>query len=141
MQSGLLAVQANVGPSLMAVGTAMILFSQQFGGALVIAIARALLSQKLRDELKDRIPGVDAQAVVDAGARGDWKALVGEGDIPEVIASYTVAVGDTFYLGAACGVAVFVVSFGMGWVDLRKVNAAAAPETDREAVAVGETKA
>lgn len=78
--------------------------------------------------------------VVDVGVRGDWKVLVGEGDILEVIVFYIVVVGDIFYLGVVCGVVVFVVFFGMGWVDLRKVNVVVVFEIDCEVVVVGEMK-
>ena len=130
MQAGLLAVQANVGEDLVPVGNAMVLFLQQLGGSIFLAVARVIFGEGLRDELKDRISGVNVEAVVAAGARGDWSLVVPDGSIVQVVESYSKAVQQVFYLGIGISVTMFFATFGTGWVDIRKKEDVE-PETDR----------
>lgn len=119
MQMPILAVQANAPPDLISVATAILVFSQTFGGAIFITVANVILTNKLRDELVDRLPHLDAQRIIDAGAAG-VRDVVPQVDLPGALASYAKAVDAVFYLAVAASVAMFFTSWGIGWKDIRK---------------------
>ena len=127
MQIPMLAVQANCKPSETAVATAVLVFSQTFGGALVLAIANAVFDNKLHSELNAHVPPRIVEAVLAAGARG-VRTVTPTVDLPAVVSAYAKGVDSAFYIAVAGGAAMCFVSFGIGWKDLRAKKKPAAGE-------------
>lgn len=119
MQMPILAVQANAPPELISVATAVLVFSQTFGGAIFITVGNVIFTNKLRDELVDRLPHLDADTIINAGATG-VRDVVSQADLPGALASYAKGVDAVFYLAVAASVVVFFTSWGIGWKDIRK---------------------
>ena len=127
MQIPMLAVQANCKPSETAVATAVLVFSQTFGGALVLAIANAVFNNKLKSELDAHVPPGIVEAVLAAGARG-VRTVTPLADLSAVVSAYAKGVDSTFYIAVAGGVGMCFVSFGVGWKDIRVKKKPAAGE-------------
>lgn len=119
MQMPLLAVQANTSNADRSVATAILIFSQTFGGAVVSAIANVIFNNKLESELRSRLPHLDVNVIIDAGATSIRKVTSAE-DLPQVLASYAKGVDNTFYLAIAASCAMFLTAWGIGWNDIRK---------------------
>ncbi|KAJ4314850.1 hypothetical protein N0V84_008681 [Fusarium piperis] len=119
MQMSIIAVQAHTNPEMTSVATAVLIFAQTFGGAIFVSIANVIFNNKLHDELVSRLPNLDADAIIDAGASG-VRQVVSTKDLPEALMSYSNAVNATFYLAVAASCAMFFTSFGIGWKDIRK---------------------
>lgn len=119
MQMPIIAIQANTPASVTPVATAVLVFSQTFGGAVFITVANVIFNTKLKHELVHRLPHIDAQAVIDAGATGIRDAVSTE-DLPGALASYAKGVDAAFYLAVAASGIMFITSWGMGWKDIRK---------------------
>ncbi|KAF7542201.1 hypothetical protein G7Z17_g11790 [Cylindrodendrum hubeiense] len=119
MQTPILAIQANTPPEITSVATAVLVFSQTFGGAVFISIANVIFNNKLKDELTARLPHLDADTIINAGATGVTK-VVSSKDLPGALAAYAKGVDSAFYLSVAAGCIMFVTAWGMGWKDLRK---------------------
>ncbi|CZR62766.1 related to transporter (major facilitator superfamily) [Phialocephala subalpina] len=107
------AVQYTLDHSKMAVGTSLVVFSQFFGGALILALAETDFSSSLRSTLKEYAPSVDPALVVAAGATGIRKAVTSE-QLPGVLKAYNQAVTNTFILGCAASGVAFLAAWGMG---------------------------
>lgn len=89
------AVQHTLDQSKMAVGTSLVVFSQFFGGALILALAETDFSSSLRSALKEYAPSVDPALIFDVGATGVRKAVTSE-QLPGVLMAYNQAVRNTF---------------------------------------------
>jgi hypothetical protein len=126
MQVPIIAIQANSTPAQTPVATSILVFSQNFGGAIIIAVANAVFTNKLSSELKSRVPSELAFAVVNAGARG-VRTVTPAQYLPAVLTSYANAVDSVFYVGIAGSILMFISAWGMGWQDIRKKKVVAAP--------------
>lgn len=118
MQIPVIAVQANTDPDDTSIATALLVFCQTFGGAVYITVANAVFNIFLEDELKKRVPHLDFQSIISAGATG-IRDVVPSIDVPEVLKVYSRGVAAAFWLAASCSVLMFIVSWGMGWKDIR----------------------
>lgn len=119
MQIPLIAVQANVAPAIVSVATALLVFGQTFGGSVFISVANAVFNGALQKDIQERLPHIDPELIIDAGATG-VRQLVSAKDLPEVLKAYATGVDQVFYLATAGSVLMFVFSWGMGWTDIRK---------------------
>ncbi|KAF7564117.1 hypothetical protein G7046_g60 [Stylonectria norvegica] len=119
IQMPIIAIQANSKPELVSIATAILVFSQTFGGAMFITFANVIFNARLKDELASRLPNVDTQSIIDAGATG-LRQATSAANVPAVIAAYAKAVDATFYLAVGAAFAMFVFSWGIGWKDIRK---------------------
>lgn len=119
MQMPIIAIQANSTPKQAPTATAVLVFSQTFGGAVFITVANVIFNNKLKDELISRLPHVNPQMVISAGATGIRDVLSPE-DVPGALAAYAKGVDATFYLAVAASVMMFFTSWGIGWKDIRK---------------------
>ncbi|CAM1503053.1 Fc.00g078290.m01.CDS01 [Cosmosporella sp. VM-42] len=119
MQMPIIAIQANTDPTITSIATAVLVFSQTFGGAVFITVANVIFNNKLKDELVSRLPHLSADAIIAAGATGLRDAVSTE-DLPGALAAYAKGVDSTFYLAVAASICMFLAAFGTGWKDIRK---------------------
>ncbi|KAM4055195.1 major facilitator superfamily protein [Hirsutella rhossiliensis] len=105
MQIALIAIQANTAPDFIAIATATLVFCQTFGGAIFIAVANSIFNNTLKNELTDRVPAMDAQVIVDAGATG-LRAVAEGGDVTGVLMSYSKGVDAVFYVVIATSLCI-----------------------------------
>jgi len=131
MQMPIVAVQNNLPPSQNAVSLSILIFAQNFGGAVWLAFAQTAFDNSLKEAIPQYAPGISFQDVLAAGASGIRSKLPHD-LIPGVVLAYSKSLNHVFYLttGAAFGALIF--SFGMGWKKIAKKAApkSAPPETD-----------
>ncbi|KAM5345318.1 hypothetical protein ACJ41O_011180 [Fusarium nematophilum] len=119
MQMPIIAVQAHSSPDIISVATAVLVFCQVFGGAVFIAVGNVIFNNKLHDELVARLPNVDADLVINAGATA-VREVVSVEDLPQALIAYSEGVSATFLLAVGASCAMFITAWGIGWTDIRK---------------------
>lgn len=113
----------------------ILLFFQNLGGAIWLAISQIILTSSLRTTIPHYAPNVDADVVIGAGANAVRKVASGE-NLRGVLMAYNESVNRVMYLGAGLAVASFVLGWGIGWNDIRvkKVVDGGAAEGDVQRV-------
>jgi hypothetical protein len=115
----IIAVQTHLPPATVPIGQAFLIFLQTFGGAFFLAISQTLFNSSLVEALRKYAGGVNAQAVIVAGASGVRDAVSAQ-DLPSVLRSYNEAVNHEFYMSAACSALTLLTCMGMGWKKIVK---------------------
>lgn len=123
----LIAVQNAVAPPQIPIAIAVLVFIQNFGVSICIAVANAVFAQTLKKAISRYAPSISPQSVLNAGSGADAvRGLVSghKEELDGVLVAYSESLRNVFYLlvGISC-VAVFL-SMGMGWVDVRKTETA-----------------
>lgn len=104
MQQPMVAVQACLEGPDVAIGTAIIVFSQTLGGALFIAVAQNVFQNQLVSNIAAaNIQGLSPAAVLATGAT-ELRNVFPEKFLPVVLTAYNNALTQTFYVstGTAC---------------------------------------
>lgn len=91
---------------------------QTFGGAIFLAIAETIFSQKLAAGLSRYAPDVNAALVQAAGATG-FEDVVEASQVRGVRMAYNSAVRVEFYLAIASAALALIVCWGMGWRNIK----------------------
>jgi len=124
MQIAVVAVQNSLPQQDVPIGTAIVVFSQTFGGSLFLSLGELVFSNGLNHGLKQYAPAVNAAAVISAGATG-IRQVVSAGDLAGVLQAYTLAIDHVFYLALGSSAMTSVFCWGMGWRFKPKKKAAA----------------
>ncbi|KAK7416612.1 hypothetical protein QQX98_005083 [Neonectria punicea] len=119
MQMSFLAIQACAPPELVSIATAILIFSQTLSGAVSTAISNVIFNGVLRQELISRVPHLSSSMIINAGA-SSVRDVTPKEDLPAVLESYAKGVDATFYFATATSACMFIVSWGIGWKDIRK---------------------
>lgn len=107
-------------------GTALIFFSAQLGGAVFVAVSQNIFAHQLIDSL-EAISGVDAQAIVKVGATA-FRRIVPPNKLGAVIQAYNHSLTRVFILAAALGAGTVVGAAMMEWKSLKDKSSDGAPE-------------
>ncbi|KAI9367709.1 MFS general substrate transporter [Aspergillus egyptiacus] len=118
MQQPLIVVQAVLPLQDVPTGTAVMVFSQTLGGALFVSVGQNVFHNQLIKHLISEVPGIDAHAVVGAGATMIRQA-VPEAALPAVLKAYNDAIVETFYVGVAMAVLALIGSLPIQWVSVK----------------------
>ncbi|TVY22562.1 Efflux pump [Lachnellula hyalina] len=103
-----------------AVGTAMVLFANLFGGAVFVAVAQNLFASHLIDKLLALdLPGVDPQVILHAGAT-NLRTVVGPENLARVLVEYNDAIVQTFRLGMIMSCISIIGAIGVEWKSVKK---------------------
>jgi hypothetical protein len=94
-QQPMTAVQTNVPQSQLSVGTALVVFTQFFGGAIFLAFAQTTFANSLGPALREFAPNVSAKFVIDTGAT-NLREAVGAEVVDGVLMAYNKALIHTF---------------------------------------------
>ena len=129
LQMPLVAVQNTLSPAQIPTAMSLLVFSQNFGGALFLSFADTAFTNSLRTLIKQDAPGVDVKAVIGAGAYG-FQRVVPPGSLANVLRAYASGVDRIFYMCAALSAMCFAFSWAMGWVDIRKESTKPAETTE-----------
>ncbi|RDW59432.1 MFS general substrate transporter-6 [Coleophoma cylindrospora] len=113
LQQPVNAVQKSLQPSMISVGSSMVLFAQFFGGAIFLALAETDFTTSLSAALGKFAPGVNSALILEAGATG-VREVVSSGQLPGVLLAYNQAIMNAFYLGAAGAAFASCAGWGMG---------------------------
>ncbi|KAI1642322.1 putative MFS multidrug transporter [Daldinia loculata] len=121
MQMPILAVQNTLPPAQISVAMALLMFSQNFGGALFLSFAETIFSNSLKTLIPEYAPSVNPETIINAGATG-FRRTISPAEITHVLVAYSKSIDRVFYMTAGMGVLCFVFSWGTGWKDIRKKN-------------------
>ncbi|KAK4033297.1 major facilitator superfamily domain-containing protein [Parachaetomium inaequale] len=119
MPMAILAVQAALPPTDLAMGNSVVIFVQSLGTAITLAISDAIFEGSLESELPKQAPLADAAAIIAAGAT-HFRSTVSEQDLPGVLAAYSLSINRVFYLAAGVSSLGLLTALGMGWVNVSK---------------------
>ncbi|KAI0804931.1 major facilitator superfamily domain-containing protein [Xylaria sp. FL0064] len=122
------AIQAVTTGKELSSAMAFMVFAQSLGPAIALALYNVIFDASLRTQLAGRVPNVDAQAIIDAGATG-YRSLVQPGDLNAVLKAYANSIHRVFFLVAALAASASIFVCGMGWHDVRKKGG---PEDERK---------
>ncbi|KAI9889355.1 MAG: hypothetical protein M1814_005523 [Vezdaea aestivalis] len=114
IQLPFIAVQTVLEPKDIPTGNAISIFFNSMGGAFSISIAQNIFSNKLVEQLPIRAPGVNAEAVVKAGATHIRDSVSSEA-LRGVLEAYSYALDQAFVLPIAVGALAFICSFFVEW--------------------------
>ncbi|KAB8078693.1 major facilitator superfamily domain-containing protein [Aspergillus leporis] len=118
----IIAVQNSVSPEKIPIVSAMLTFTQQSFGSLLVSFGNTILTNSLKILLPGYAPSVDPERAIAAGAT-ELRNVVSLSILDDVLRAYTKSVNRVYYLAAGCGAAAFFISWGMGWKDIRKNRA------------------
>ncbi|KAJ5752266.1 Major facilitator superfamily domain general substrate transporter [Penicillium odoratum] len=116
------AVQNLIPHAQISVVMAILVFSLNFGGATSLTFAETNFSQSLPVAISKYAPGVNASAIISAGATGFWNVVPAD-QLADVLKAYSESVDHVFYLVCGSAAAAFCCAWGMGWQDIRKSRA------------------
>lgn len=97
----------------------MLVFCQNFGGAVMVVVAQTIFTNSLRQTLPSYAPSVNVGAVIAAGATG-MRHILPSNELGAVLLAYSISLDRIFYLCAAIAVVSLFFSCFMGWTDIRK---------------------
>ncbi|KAK1997033.1 major facilitator superfamily transporter [Colletotrichum falcatum] len=118
MQQPLIAVQVVLDMADVATGTAIVIFSQQIGGAIFVAIGQTVFTNKLVERLPLHIPTLDPHSVVATGVTAIRKTVDAE-LLPAIAHAYSDALVQTLLVSAVAASATIV---GAGFVEWKSVK-------------------
>ena len=112
-------------------GTAMMLFTQQLGGAIFLAVGQNLFSRQLVQQLSG-IAGLDTQAIIDTGAT-ELRKIVPASEIDNVISAYSYSLTRVFIIAAALSACMIFGAVCQEWRSIKKDAGPAAKNTAADA--------
>ncbi|CAG8951101.1 hypothetical protein HYFRA_00006499 [Hymenoscyphus fraxineus] len=119
MQMPYIAIQHSIPQQHNAVALALIVFMQNLGGAVFLALAQTIFTTDLRSGLARFAPTVDVGLVEAAGATG-FRGLVDSVEVIGVLEAYDEAVTRNFFFAVVCAGVMLFCCWGMGWVRIEK---------------------
>lgn len=125
MQTSGLAAQAVLPREDVSIGTAIMFFSQQLGGAIFVSVGQNVFINSLVSRLSS-IPGLSAMSIVDTGAT-DIQKDVPPQYLPYVLREYNYALTRTFVIATAMSAATILGSLTMEWKNIKKGKKRAGP--------------
>lgn len=116
----ILAAQNSLAAQYIPIAIATLIFAQNMVTAIWLTIASTIFENSLRTLIMEYAPSVDAEAVINAGATGIRDVVPAGPVLTQVLAAYSKAIDNTFYLSTASLAASLLFVWGTGWKDIRK---------------------
>lgn len=114
VQVPFMAVQVVLPEADVAIGSALVVFSNSLGEALAVSTAENIFVSSLQRFLKERLPNVDPEVVIHAGAAAA-NDVVPVDERHTFIQTYSDAITTAFVLAIVGACAAFVVSLFVEW--------------------------
>ncbi|KAH7322469.1 major facilitator superfamily domain-containing protein [Stachybotrys elegans] len=112
-QMPILAVQVVLSKADVPTGLVIVMFFQILGGTLAPSVGQNIFVDVLLRQLRD-VGGIDGDAVVAAGGR-EFRNIVPQELMDEVIGAFSSALGSVFWVSLASPLLAWVVSWAMEW--------------------------
>lgn len=119
MQQTLMAVQTCLPPRDVAIGTAIIMFSQTLGGSLFVSVGQNVFQNQLLKNLKAAVPDFPAGIVLSTGAT-DLKNAVPHEFIARVLVAYNAALTQTWYVAVAMACLSTIGAVVLEWKSMKE---------------------
>ena len=120
MQTPSLAAQAVLPKEDISIGVSLIMFSQQLGGAIFVAVGQNVFASQLVSGLEG-IPGLEPDVVVNVGATDLTNAIAPQ-YLDKVLSAYNNALTNTFDVGLVMSCMMIVEALGMEWKSIKKAK-------------------
>ncbi|KAF9694124.1 hypothetical protein EKO04_007850 [Ascochyta lentis] len=124
MQVPIIAVQNAVTPAQIPIAMAVLIFFQNFSTSVAGVVSNTIFAQTLMAKVLKYAPSVSPSAALKAGSGANTvREMVPAGhedELDGVLRAYSDSLRNVFYFLAGLAVLATVVSFGMGWKDVRK---------------------
>jgi hypothetical protein len=121
-QIPIIAVQNNSSKEEISIVNALVVFSQNLGGAVFLSLAEVIFSNGLRHDLASYAPEVNPEVVIVAGATA-VRGVVPAASLPGVLLAYNKSFDRVMYLATGAAGGAFLFAFGMRWMSIKKVQA------------------
>lgn len=131
MQVAGLAAQAVLERADVSIGTAIMMFSQQLGGAVFVSVGQNVFINNLVKGLSG-IAGLSAMTIINTGAT-DIQKVVPAQYLSEVLSKYNHALTRTFVIATGMAAASIIGSLAMEWKNIKKAKKPAVPALDKTA--------
>ena len=119
MQQTMVAVQACLEGSDIAVGTAIVMFSQTLGGALFIAVGENVFENKLVSNIAAaNLPGLNPALVLNTGATQIQKVIPTE-YLAVVLTAYNDALTNAYYVSVAMSCLTLIGALSIQWISIK----------------------
>lgn len=130
-QQGIVATQAVLSPSMISLGSNVIIFAQSLAGAIFVSVGNSILRNKLSSSLAGAGFGrTDIESILDAGAT-NVRDLVRPSQLRAVLHSYNYALDQVFIMAVPlCGIA-WLCTLPMEWKNLKARDTPGSNEVKR----------
>ncbi|ESZ92109.1 hypothetical protein SBOR_7488 [Sclerotinia borealis F-4128] len=119
IQQGFTAVQTVLPLEKIPIGTAAVVASQSLGGAIFVSVGNNILQNQLKSySTNGQLPGVDIQAVLDAGATG-LRSVVDADQLPALLGAYNEALQKVFLVAIPMTGLAFLSSLFLEWKSVK----------------------
>lgn len=118
MQQPLIAVQTVLPLADVPVGTAVIMFTQMFGGALFVSVGQNVFTNRLQAGLMQEAKGFDASMILKLGAT-TLKSAVPAQYLPGVLVAYNRALTQTWYVSVAMACLTLFGTAALEWKSVK----------------------
>ncbi|KAF7945096.1 hypothetical protein EAE96_009876 [Botrytis aclada] len=119
IQQGFTAVQTVLPLDKIPIGTAAVVASQSFGGAVFVSVGNTILQNQLKASYDSgQLPGVNIQAVLDAGATG-FRSVVDADQLPALLEVYNGALQKVFIAAIPVTGLAFISSLFLEWKSVK----------------------
>ena len=95
-----------------------------YRGAIILAICNSVLSNSLINQIASKIPNVNPQMIIGAGATG-IRNIVSPQILPLVLEAYNTAVKHVFIISIVTAGLSVLTSLGFEWKSIKGKNLAA----------------
>jgi hypothetical protein len=114
----MLAVQTVLPLPLIPVGTSIVIFAQTLGGALFVSTGQNVFTTTLISSLREYVPDLDPQIVLDAGATS-IQQTIGKEYLAGVILAYNDAATRAFLAGTIMASLTIVRALAIEWKSVK----------------------
>lgn len=118
MQQPLVAVQTALPAADVAIGTAIMMFTQTLGGALFISVGQNVFTNQLIKNLGTVVPDLDTAFVLTVGAT-ELKNSIPKQFLSGVISAYNLALTQTFYVSVATATMSIIGAAFVEWKSMK----------------------
>jgi len=122
MQTSGLAAQAVLKKEDVSIGTSIMFFSQQLGGAIFVSVGQNVFINTLVKKLSG-IPGLDTEVILSTGAT-DLRKMVPEEYLATVLSFYNQALTRPFAIAIGLSAVSILGSVCMEWKNIKKIKQA-----------------
>ena len=129
-QLGVIAVQNALPKEDSAVGIAIVMFAQTFGGAVCLVIAQNIFQNRLIANFHKYDPKLDVYKITRGGAL-EIRKIVSESALPAALFAYNKSIMQTIYLAVALSAISILGAIFIEWKSVKK-------REQKNAVAVGQ---
>ena len=118
-QAPQVAVQNSLSMSDVNTGLAIILFAQNFGPAINVALAQSIFQNRLADNIADIVPNLSSSKIENMGL-GELRREIGPQKLQELLSGFDKSLMQTWYLAVGLACATLVGSTTMQWRSVKK---------------------